>query len=369
MFVSFCAVTMDTHSAVGGPPDESFIQRQGSHLGVGGGTLKHTQDFIFRTTADFTIPNGSNSLTIPIVYTNAFLGPRLNPASIWQTYKVNSVNMEFIFEYLDQTGGTEDKVHTLSVVPYNRSTVYANGNQQNIDPDNLPECQVKVFTSTGATEDTVNQVQMLKVATNNPMYAIDTIGATNQSTIGGQTYANGALSMQSAVGPDNTDWFSFLAKLELFRNNATGANLTFRYDVLGKVNLTFEGLRWDNSNLYTADTEMVPNSVATQPTLGPGSVRVEKSTPPIFGNQPPRYTRKVGQTSPPRLPGVQEIVQKKPLHSSFAEYVLDKTTGKERGDLRASKRKLVEVHPEQGRDGPGGRKQTKVTISDSEDSD
>lgn len=352
---------MQTHSAVGGAPDESFIQRQGSHLGIGGGSLKHTQEFQFVTTGDFTIASGQSAALSPITFSiPAQLGARVNAASIWQTYRVKSLTYDFIFEQATASGGSPDTSHVLAVVPYNRNPFDAAGHFQGILPLNLPECQSKVFThNAGATPD---QVQMLKVTTNNPMYNIHAIATGG--TVGGETYSNGALSLNGRAGPDNTTWYAFIAQCQLFRPH-TGAGITITHNVLGKVEIEFEGLRW-TTGLYPTTTKVVPNCISPRPAIE----RCYTVTEEIASEVPPSESlgprREEQETTLPCVSGIQEEPEKSKDRPSFAKYLLGKTAGAKGKQLGSSKRKLHEVSPEQGAAGDRGRKQAKQSILDSD---
>ena len=95
-----------TRAPEGGKQDESFIQRQGGHLEVGGNKLKHTQDFILNNQNNFQIESGaaaSSSYGRPYFFSYASLGSRIIDSGLFQTYRITKAQI-LIYPY--QVTGT-----------------------------------------------------------------------------------------------------------------------------------------------------------------------------------------------------------------------------------------------------------------------
>ena len=352
---------MDSTSAQTGAADESFIQRQGGHLQVGGGTLSHTQDFmsqsIFAPQIAANAPNVRGGITWD---PQTALGPTFNAASIWQTYKLNSLTIAVYFQNILEGNTLEEFSFALYIAPYNRDPLMANGSGQDINPSYLPGCQVKFFeprtsAESGSTYTPPDQPQMLKVFTDDPKYAIPT-GGTTATNAGGSVYSDGALSLDSRAGPDNTLWFCFVFDLRPFAG-AIGDVRTFRFNLISKANITFEGLRWSNTNLYSVDQAQALglNGVVTSYSIGEVEAHVESAKERGVRNRKrPRRGRADREETLAHIRAILRLLQSDAFSSSPERELLDSAAGIEESQQSPRGSDGVqEIHPEQGSPRPG----------------
>ena len=82
---------MDTHAAGGNSADDTFILQQGGHTGVHAYSESHTQDFIVTREHNFSLRANTITASNNVAITLASLGTRISHASVWQTYRINSV--------------------------------------------------------------------------------------------------------------------------------------------------------------------------------------------------------------------------------------------------------------------------------------
>lgn len=263
----------------GGPNDKTFVDIQGGHQLVGGSHGTHTQDFVYSTS--WGIPLAANVRTgkSNITFRLSDLGNRINQATLWQTYKVNKISY-----WVYWAGYTVDLTtinaidHSpgnlaLSIAPYSRSPFSSTSAEQNIDARSIPGCTTRFMptkfqvphiygiSTTANTQDSIKhmsyflqaqigahqQLHMVEVTNTNPMYEVSSVrGQTN--TFNGAQYANANLALNTARGRDNTEWFALLVNVNMFANPPTITVANF--NVLIKVNITFEGLRWAGSQLF-----------------------------------------------------------------------------------------------------------------------
>ena len=83
------------------------------------------------------------------------------------------------------------------------------------------------------------------------MYEVQPLGAAN--ALSGQVYSNAKLALLSAAGRDETLWHSFITRIDTF--NAVSRNIIVRGNYIAKVNVTFEGIRWNATNLFQPSPE------------------------------------------------------------------------------------------------------------------
>ena len=245
---------MDTSSGTNPPPVHEFIQQQGGHQFIGQATNAHTQTFITTDRLTSSIEVGSQSDTHQLTFCLSNLLPRLNLASLWQTYKVNFIEASFYFHELrgEVTPASVPNV-LLSVAPYSRDSRTGLATRQDIDPRSLPGCESKVFQAVVVTQlgsegqvvkvqSTAGQAQMLKVQNGNPLYAINSVPGADVTN--GEVYSAGKLSLVSGAGIDTTAWYTFIANIDMFQINNGSFNIDHVWDIVYKIGITFEGLRW-----------------------------------------------------------------------------------------------------------------------------
>ena len=127
-------------------------------------------------------------------------------------------------------------------------------------------------TGTSSTRHTFNQglvtsasyfqtrPQMLKVTNEKPQYAVQPLASTN--TLGEEVYSNNPLALLSGAGRDNTVWHSFFARVDSF--NPVARSVIVRGNVIFKVNITFEGIRWNPPALFLGTGEPFCDDVPSQ---------------------------------------------------------------------------------------------------------
>lgn len=243
---------MDSSHPVGGGPDHSFAFQQGGHTGIPPSNDTYTQSFIWQNYRSISIAAGTASSVLPLDVQLTDLGTRLNCANLWQTYKINSVEV-IVSQPLYSLG--EIVPYTFNIAPYSRDPSSGALTTQAIDPQSLPGCQTRiVYPATYYLLNSQTQVfqntgggffNMLKCANPNPMYAID---ARNQAAIGGRMYGNGALTLQGIDGTDTTRWYAFLFSVKFYSNR--GTLISFTVPVIYNASITFEGPRWLQTVLY-----------------------------------------------------------------------------------------------------------------------
>ena len=266
---------MNTQAPDGGSPDDSFIQRQGGHQLIGGSSGRHVQDFFITEKLEVPAPVGVRNISNNTVFQLSQLGARLNPAKMFQTYKVKKI--QEVYYYAGHLSTQQSQPNLLLFrCPYSRDPFNNTGNQD-IDPRYLPGCQSK-YINTGRNSGTPaaensdtegDQPQMLKVTNEHPMYSLN---ATESSgvAIGGQVYTDGHLSLTSRVGLDTTAWYGFINFWDLIAT--TTAETIYFFDVVRKVTIEFEGIRWGLNDI------IVPSS----PSLGPDMASAKHGCSPFL---------------------------------------------------------------------------------------
>ena len=103
-------------------------------------------NFIYQTQLQATVNQGSQGT---IFFTLGNLGSRINVASLWQTYKLNSLEL-IAYQPFNFVSNAEFQYETdpftLNLCPYSRDTLQGSGLLQNIDPQSIPGCQTQCFT-------------------------------------------------------------------------------------------------------------------------------------------------------------------------------------------------------------------------------
>ena len=249
-----------------------YVRRVLTNLKEGVSALSetHTQDFVYTQVFNFTLGSNVRSGASTYGFSLADLGVRIGHASVWQTYKVNSITMEWFYAGADVTfGGTVGAATeqigdiVVSIAPYSRDQRSTTATIQSLDPRSIPGTQVKYInarlyypnifadgTGTSSTRHTFNQglvtsasyfqtqPQVLKVTNEKPQYAVQPLALTN--TLGGEVYSNNSLALLSGAGRDNTVWHSFFARVDSF--DPVARSVIVRGNVIFKVNITFEGI-------------------------------------------------------------------------------------------------------------------------------
>lgn len=227
--------------------DHQFIQQQ--HFGVGHTSDVHTQDFLLPGSADAGISSGTSSTVQYITLTLTSFGNLIQMGNMFQTYKFNSVEAGFYYGGFTGTNAEPPRDGIfLSIIPYSRNFYTSGGStNQAIAIRAIPGCAIKYFAAASQAGGT-EQPQMLKCINNNPMYSISDVGQTGTAT--GQVFSNGALALQSGqgMGTDTTNWYCFMYETNVIGDVANA--LTIHWNVLLKVNVTFEGLRWMPTVLF-----------------------------------------------------------------------------------------------------------------------
>lgn len=365
---------MDSKSAPAASSDESFIQRQGGHLQAGGGTLKHTQDFLYPGSISVVIEQGQADRIRSFRWSfESSLGAAINAASIWQTYKLNSLTLDFYPRDQVVQGGGEEPLQipfALAAVPYNRDPLQGAPTIQNPDPTQainpffLPGCQIKYFTGTSSIVSEGNnqfgqgpdQPQMLKVTTDNPKYLVPSEGVQGTTPpVSGGVYSDGALSLRTRIGPDNTEWFCFLYKLQMFA--PASSNRQFIINIIGKANITFEGLRWDPSNLYSVNFERAAHTLGLDGLAGQTGIGRSQESPDgddqdqVRLGKRTRSGRDDQQATLPRLRAVRACLEEISLPADIKTVLLAAASEDEGGSSEPPREhlSLQKVHYEQRR--------------------
>ena len=285
---------MQTQAVTGSHDSKEPIQSAGGHLSVCGGNNIHTQDFIFGSRHQFTFGANSRALTSASFFTLSDVIPLIQAGvACYQTYRINSITTSWFWagwtplKPADGAGDSgENTLHTLPgdiilyVAPYSRTRYESGTANQTIPARALPGCQAKYFPyrtyanqfyvnkaafTTGGNPDVAldfdsgwnqrsnllthqTQAQFLEITNDNPQYAVGTLGGTQNSSLpDGNVYSNGPLGIQTREGTDNTQWNAFIFEI----HNVQGVSVptVTNWYWISKVNLTFEGTRWEASVL------------------------------------------------------------------------------------------------------------------------
>ena len=228
-----------THAPEGGKPDESFIQRQGGHLEVGGNNLKHTQDFILNNQNNFQIESGaaaSSSYVRPYFFSYASLGSRIIDSGLFQTYRITKAQI-LIYPYQVTGTGTNSSnfSYMLSCCPYSRDP-YVSGKGSthlfNIIATQSKYIQAELNTSSA------KEPQMLKVTNEFPQYAIGTARTGLTSGDAGKVYSSNPLSITNQVGLDASNVY----QVNIF--TSPSETIQVNLDIILKFTIEFDGLHW-----------------------------------------------------------------------------------------------------------------------------
>lgn len=202
----------------------------------------------------------------------ATLGNRINHASVWQTYKINNVTINWYYAGADPIFSTTELASAenigdlvVAICPFSWDPFLSSTTLQSFDIRSIPGCQLKYFnarlyyprmytegeqnTTTGiqaAASYYQTQPQMLKVLNECPMYNMQSVSEVGMQS--GQVYSNNKLALLSAHGRDTNLWHSFLTQIHTF--DTINRLTTIRENIIMRVNITFEGLRWEASNLF-----------------------------------------------------------------------------------------------------------------------
>lgn len=242
---------MDLSAATNRGVETDFIQKVGGHTQNAGVHLEHTQDSTYIDRFSLEIAGGTGATLLPFNFNITNLGASFNAASILQTYKLNSIELQLNFAGSELTGTapvtTNIRGFMLYVVPYNRTEARSATKFQIFQPRFMPGCEFKYmqnwlydFSDKTDHEQANVQPQLMKVVNNNPKYAIPAI--TLAGTQAGSTYSDAKLSIFSSAGPDRTEWFCFLVAVNSFI--PADNTIDFYFNVIVKANITLEGLRW-----------------------------------------------------------------------------------------------------------------------------
>ena len=285
---------METQAVTGSHSSTTPIQAAGGHTSLTGGSNTHTQDFFvgahktfFSFSANSTHINSHIHFELTDIVDLIQAG-----VACYQTYKVNSITQSWFWmgwtpikPGLPSNDAKENTLHALQgdlilyVAPYSRSVFESGTANQAIPARALPGCQCKFFpyrtyanvlninqaayTATGPTTAlefdsgwnqrnnllTLNtQAQVLEITNDNPQYSIGTFGPTqNSASLSGGVYCNGPLGIQTRQGTDETEWHGFVFEMDV--PDAVSVLTTVNFYWITKINITFEGTRWEGSIL------------------------------------------------------------------------------------------------------------------------
>ena len=235
-----------TRAPEGGKPDESFIQRQGGHLEVGGNNLKHIQDFILNDQNNFQVGSGaaeSSSYGRPYFFSYVSLGSRIIDSGLFQTYRITKAQI-LIYPYQVTGTGTNSSnfSYMLSCCPYSRDP-YASGTGSIhlFDIRNIVATQSK-YIQAELNTGSATEPQMLKVTNEFPQYAIGTARTGLTSGDAGKVYSSNSLSITNQVGLDASNWYLFVYQVNIF--TSPSETIQVNLDIILKVTIEFEGLHW-----------------------------------------------------------------------------------------------------------------------------
>ena len=172
----------------------------------------------------------------------------------------------------------------VTIAPYSRDPRSSSAVVQSLDARSIPRAQVKYFNARlyyptiyadpiggdsnniqnqglcGSASYFRTQPQMVKCTNENPQYAVQPLAQTN--ILGGEVYSNHPLALLSAAGRDNTNWHCFVLRCDHF--DQVSRNITVRGNCLFRVNVTFEGIRWNPANLFLEPSQPFCDDVQTQ---------------------------------------------------------------------------------------------------------
>lgn len=143
---------MDTSAATGGGGDAHFIQQQGGHTHIGGShALSVTRDFFVQGTTEFTVDPSFSGQTYELVWSISDLSVAADSAfRIYQTYKLNSVSMQFYYQGQSFRGGQPLTLDIsdffLYVAPYSRDP-FISESTTDAEIQFLPGVEIKFFKS------------------------------------------------------------------------------------------------------------------------------------------------------------------------------------------------------------------------------
>ena len=121
-----------------------------------------------------------------------------------------------------------------------------------LDCRNIGGCQSKIFTSRhDNSEETAEAGNTITIRQDNPLYAVPALDVDEGD--GGEQYSNKPLALFTSHGTDTSLWNCFIWRFGLFGGDAAEP-ITIEQYTLGKVNITFTGVRWSSRNLFTGPT-------------------------------------------------------------------------------------------------------------------
>ena len=230
---------METSTSI----DTRFAAQIGGYLSNTTSDLVHTQDFITNDQINTNIAQGTTASLGEISYTlQELLGSRINPASLFQNYTINSITT--IINVITVLTETNRFHFQFSIAPLSGSN-----NLSNTDPRSLGGCSSKIFASnnTGDRENPESG-QLIECHQPNPLYTVPALSTTQ--TLDGQQYSNKPLALITNFGTDASVWRMFLYLWNRIATTGTPAAGTITLNIINKVNVTFSGLRWNPGGLF-----------------------------------------------------------------------------------------------------------------------
>ena len=237
----------------------------GSQIHTQPSNPSYTQDFLCEESVDYEIGNAQYEFGKLLVFSpySRFNSARWSHINLWQTYRINRAEVEIAITQVvssDTTYGPQSFV--FYIAPYSRSEPSENA----FHAGSIPGCQAKLFSTAGMNNHIQNQIlqvgfginsvqQGLSISCANdaPQYEIASYSSSS-SNIAGQKYSNNPLSIFSNVGDDKTNWNCFYFTIEQFAVNQGGTTVKYFFNMLWKVNVTFEGYKWDQTQWGTIST-------------------------------------------------------------------------------------------------------------------
>ena len=178
------------------------------------------------------------------------LREEIQTASIFQTYKVNSVKLQPHFDHMEPAADNANVRRDFWVViaPYTRSITGVAGTALPTIQD-LVNCTWRAFTiaskdgTSGITGD-ARALQATTFSVANPTYT-DFIAGENQSrSVGGQRMSNQHLNLINDNGLDDTEWKLFVLSLSVpGALRLSTDTFTFKFAYMQGISITFEGNR------------------------------------------------------------------------------------------------------------------------------
>ena len=224
--------------------DTRFASQIGGYLSVNAQDLTHTQDFITHHHDAISLPSGTlQNFGVFTESLRATLGDRINSASIFQNYKINSLTA-IISTNLNISGNAIID-YWFATAPWNRSPYVSFDGFTNTDPRSIGGCQVKSYRSDFEDPHAGNTIEVTQP---NPCYAIPTLSTSTLAD--GEQYSNKPLALFTPYGVDNTSWFYFIYEFRVFTPNGLPDTANFFLNWLIKINITFSGLRWNPGGLF-----------------------------------------------------------------------------------------------------------------------